>query len=1140
MSHSLRVDNSVPRVKRLKELPLEPKLFRSDAPPTDLEEGRDAFGHKAYATAIASALIEAEPPYTFGLFGPFGLGKTTVIEEVRRQLREQAAVVVFDAWRYEGDTLRRHFLRDSAQQLIEDGQLPRNFVEENLTELDSSRVTPGRQRFGGLDKAEMTSLALRLPIIVILIWLAWQATPRLSRELGHDEIVKLGLTIIIALATLVLVPMSRVVRVVTESVTHGELKPELFAQKFSDLIAHIKSDRLVVVIDNLDRCSATRIEEIFFTLSTFLEPVGKPKNRRRIAIVRPRKRKDAVFLLAADAEALRRHLEARELKASRGAEAGKRLREDTGRYAGDYLRKIIKASITMKPLLADDMREYVAAQLGDFAAKRKLEDQDTVQLVELTTAALRQNPRRVKEFAGNLELQLRVVEARQVARAIAPPISDDVLLAAKVQLLQEEWPESFAALEADDRLLDAWHASIPRGETQHIPDGAEPRFQAFMNIGQGISNRNLRAFLRLKQSRAEVELPRYPEFYDALVGGRTNAVDEIVGAAAGGDAFAYAKQMPIILREELRRGYLAGARNVVQVVTSSSSLRGHPDSLRRTLSLAADSNTLRPTLRAVSPGPLLEVGRENLDSARLDLLVEPFVRINEIYTDSPEQALAALEALLGLGSALSKSRRYELSAGLRDAGAGSAFDLYAVLADRAPELIPSSTGEKAVAVLGDLDTGSPAFQAFQGWLRRENPSQEPQDTFLGLVSQRITATFASGVVSDVDAERPWLAETHETLALVKAATESAADNLVTVVSSEIQRGVAAGLEDEMLDVLDATFRLSTKAIAETHVDQVLEAYEGSSRERFLDYVDERAERWIDTNGFGWRVQLRLLEIIRDVTQPEEVMLRAARLNARIDASDREEVIGGRIPELVSQGSFRRSQLLKDAFPESAKTHAKSTRTKTLERLDQEVPEISEDAFDFTNDLLGDFDESDIGRLQTVLAAQVERGDQDDAEEALAAADRFADSRSDFAAQRDALLRDLFDRIASAEVPPDDLPRLLALRSVSLDRDRRASLVAQLTRWVRNPGPHQNHVAEAIAVFADPSAEQRFEFVEALVEAETASIGNVELRQSLLEAAIAVQGRKGSKAANRIADRLKALKREKTEENADLLGRLDRS
>jgi ABC-type branched-subunit amino acid transport system ATPase component len=70
-------------------------LFRSDTPPTDLEEGRDAFGHRAYGEALASALREAQAPFTYGLFGPFGLGKTTVIDEVRRQVKATGSATAF-------------------------------------------------------------------------------------------------------------------------------------------------------------------------------------------------------------------------------------------------------------------------------------------------------------------------------------------------------------------------------------------------------------------------------------------------------------------------------------------------------------------------------------------------------------------------------------------------------------------------------------------------------------------------------------------------------------------------------------------------------------------------------------------------------------------------------------------------------------------------------------------------------------------------------------------------------------------------------------------------------------------------------------------------------------------------------------
>jgi hypothetical protein len=74
-------------------------------------------------------------------------------------------------------------------------------------------------------------------------------------------------------------------------------------------------------------------------------------------------------------------------------------------------------------------------------------------------------------------------------------------------------------------------------------------------------------------------------------------------------------------------------------------------------------------------------------------------------------------------------------------------------------------------------------------------------------------------------------------------------------------------------------------------------------------------------------------------------------------------------------------------------------------------------------------------------------------------------------------------------------------------------------------------------FVEPTAGERFEFTEALIEAETASIGNLELRTTLLGTALEIQGRRGSRAANRVETRIDALRKEGTDENKALLERL---
>src|SRR5437868_3303347 len=98
------------------------RQFRHDRP-TSLEGHEDAFEHRDYATALTEILTTAEPPSTVGLFGPWGVGKSSILLDVKRRLSNGWAFVLFDAWRYEGDALRRHFLKEAASQLKSAGQL---------------------------------------------------------------------------------------------------------------------------------------------------------------------------------------------------------------------------------------------------------------------------------------------------------------------------------------------------------------------------------------------------------------------------------------------------------------------------------------------------------------------------------------------------------------------------------------------------------------------------------------------------------------------------------------------------------------------------------------------------------------------------------------------------------------------------------------------------------------------------------------------------------------------------------------------------------------------------------------------------------------------------------------------------------
>lgn len=86
-----------------------------------LDPSQDAFNHEAYANAIHNILTENEPPLSIGLFGPWGIGKSTVINILFKLIsnakESKLKPIYFNAWKYSGDSFRRQLLIEVAKQV---------------------------------------------------------------------------------------------------------------------------------------------------------------------------------------------------------------------------------------------------------------------------------------------------------------------------------------------------------------------------------------------------------------------------------------------------------------------------------------------------------------------------------------------------------------------------------------------------------------------------------------------------------------------------------------------------------------------------------------------------------------------------------------------------------------------------------------------------------------------------------------------------------------------------------------------------------------------------------------------------------------------------------------------------------------
>lgn len=83
----------------------------------------DAFNHAAYAKALFEILSHNEPPLSIGLFGPWGIGKSTVVGIleglIKGDNKKRLKQIYFNAWKYSGDSFRRQFLISVAKQVYE-------------------------------------------------------------------------------------------------------------------------------------------------------------------------------------------------------------------------------------------------------------------------------------------------------------------------------------------------------------------------------------------------------------------------------------------------------------------------------------------------------------------------------------------------------------------------------------------------------------------------------------------------------------------------------------------------------------------------------------------------------------------------------------------------------------------------------------------------------------------------------------------------------------------------------------------------------------------------------------------------------------------------------------------------------------
>lgn len=196
---------------------------------SDRETEQDCLGYLSYVAVLADVCThEGIAPLTLGIFGSWGSGKTSLMKMLEARIGQAAKgnetikTLWFNAWRYEG--------REEAQSALIHAIIAKLAEEKGI--LDEAKELVSRLKNG----ASVLKLAKFIGKTAITM------TPDIDGFIGcfRAESEKIAETM------------------------------EQFDSDFKELLRKVGVDRIVVFIDDLDRCSSEKVIETFETIKLFL------------------------------------------------------------------------------------------------------------------------------------------------------------------------------------------------------------------------------------------------------------------------------------------------------------------------------------------------------------------------------------------------------------------------------------------------------------------------------------------------------------------------------------------------------------------------------------------------------------------------------------------------------------------------------------------------------------------------------------------------------------------------------------------------------------------------------------------------------------------------------------------------------
>ncbi|WP_431136948.1 KAP family P-loop NTPase fold protein [Psychroserpens mesophilus] len=293
---------------------------------SDNETTEDLLGFKVHADLISEVINDAELlPITMGVFGDWGSGKSSILKILSDQLRQEkdgTFVLYFNGWLFEGYDDAKAALLESIIKEFEENKRFGPEIKQKAKKLINSVNWMRILGLGFKNIALPVAEAYLTGGVSILPFLAG----KLSKIESSDIVKKLkGDEAEDFLKSLVKdVPEEDPSMLVRE-----------FRENFKELIEESKISKLVIIIDDLDRCQPDRIIENLEAIKLFLNV------------------DNTAFIIGADPrivrDAISHRFKVRDVEQGTG-----------NRIVNDYLEKLIQVPYNLPKLSDSEVETYIS------------------------------------------------------------------------------------------------------------------------------------------------------------------------------------------------------------------------------------------------------------------------------------------------------------------------------------------------------------------------------------------------------------------------------------------------------------------------------------------------------------------------------------------------------------------------------------------------------------------------------------------------------------------------------------------------------------------------------------------------------------------------------------------------------------